>query len=153
MLVTPWSFFLYLLESQSKCECWVLFCIQQSFHGQVVHCLGVQAWRKHSLPVVPLQLAGRPKASCCPTEGQEKQAGPQRWLCRSLNVTTLCLLPGGPCSKIGNLLFRNLSVCGKGLCFKVFSLLKGVLFNFREVRLLYQGTRDTRAVLCCWRWT
>lgn len=82
-----------------------------------------------------------------------KAAGPQYWFCGSLNIAILHLPPDGLCSELGDLLFINHSACDKGLCFKVFSLFKGIYFNFKYVHLLYQGTGDTLAVSCCWRRT
>lgn len=77
-------------------------------------------------------------------EWQEKQAGPQHWSCGNLNIATLHLPPNGLCLEMGNLLFRNLSACGKGLCFKVFLSFKGVSFNFISDRSVsYTKVQET----------
>lgn len=140
MLVTPTQFFFFLciLEPQRECECWVLVCIQLSFHGQVKQCCGAQPPRKPSLPLASRQLPGDPGAGCCPTEKG-------LWLCGSL-IATLCLPPGEPCSEMADLLFRNLSAGGEGLCFKVLSVFKGGLFHTGLSSLRFRRQATLR---CC----
>lgn len=122
MLVAPTQFLLYILDPQSECEHWVLVCIQLSFHSQVFTAvLWCTASGEAQLAFSLIPAPGDPGAACCPAE-----KGP--WLCGSL-IATLCPPPGEPCSEMGDLHFRNLSAWGEGLCFKVLSVFKGVVFH------------------------
>lgn len=96
----------------------------------------------HTLPwrtdMEGIQFTFCPPPACSGSKGQllphgraGKAAGPQRWLCGSLNIAILHPPPGGLCSEMGDLLFRSLSAGDKGLCCKVFSLFKGISFNFK----------------------